>query len=90
MVTQYSDRDVPHVLEACERMEAHLTAAVVSNDARFVQHILGSTVNGTTYAGIRARTTGGRCCAAGRREWQERGDISVHIGPGHPPKRLVF
>ena len=32
--------------------------AVVSNDVRFVQHILGSTVNGTTYAGIRARTTG--------------------------------
>jgi 1-pyrroline-5-carboxylate dehydrogenase len=30
----------------------------VSNDVRFVQHILGSTVNGTTYAGIRARTTG--------------------------------
>lgn len=27
VVTQYSDRDVPHVLEACERMEAHLTAA---------------------------------------------------------------
>jgi hypothetical protein len=59
VVTQYSDRDVAHVLEACERMEAHLTAAVVSNDVRFVQHILGSTVNGTTYAGIRARTTGG-------------------------------
>lgn len=32
--------------------------AVVSNDVRFQQHILGSTVNGTTYAGIRARTTG--------------------------------
>lgn len=110
VVTQYSDHDVPHVLEACERMEAHLTAAgaragaggagsrgyrlppgtqahlrspppkpprpcllaptdththtrpaplaVVSNDVRFTQHILGSTVNGTTYAGIRARTTG--------------------------------
>lgn len=59
VITQYSDRDVPHVLEACERMEAHLTAAVVSNDIRFVQHVLGSTVNGTTYAGIRGRTTGG-------------------------------
>ncbi|PSC71715.1 aldehyde dehydrogenase [Micractinium conductrix] len=58
VVTQYGDHDVPHVLEACERMEAHLTAAVVSNDVRFTQHILGSTVNGTTYAGIRARTTG--------------------------------
>jgi len=27
VVTQYGDHDVPHVLEACERMEAHLTAA---------------------------------------------------------------
>ena len=27
VVTQYGDREVPHVLEACERMEAHLTAA---------------------------------------------------------------
>ncbi len=38
-----------------------LCPAVVSNDVRFVQHILGSTVNGTTYAGIRARTTGAYC-----------------------------
>lgn len=58
VVTQYGDGDVAHVLEACERMEQHLTAAVVSNDVRFVNHILGNTVNGTTYAGIRARTTG--------------------------------
>lgn len=58
VVTEYGPHDVPHVLEACERMEAHLTAAVVSNDVRFVNHILGNTVNGTTYAGIRARTTG--------------------------------
>lgn len=39
-------------------MTHHLTAAVVSNDIHFVQHVLGSTVNGTTYAGRRARTTG--------------------------------
>jgi 1-pyrroline-5-carboxylate dehydrogenase len=38
----------------------------VSNDVRFVQHILGSTVNGTTYAGIRARTTGASSLA-----WQQ-------------------
>ena len=37
---------------------------MVSNDVRFVQHILGSTVNGTTYAGIRARTTGALCSAS--------------------------
>jgi 1-pyrroline-5-carboxylate dehydrogenase len=58
VITEYSPSDVPHVLEACERMEAHLTAAVVSNDVQFVNHILANTVNGTTYAGIRARTTG--------------------------------
>ncbi|MFA5831278.1 MAG: aldehyde dehydrogenase family protein [Candidatus Paceibacterota bacterium] len=46
------------VLEACERMENHLTAAVVSDDPVFINRVLGATVNGTTYAGIRARTTG--------------------------------
>ena len=39
-------------------MENHLTAAVVSDDPVFINKVLGSTVNGTTYAGIRARTTG--------------------------------
>lgn len=58
VVTRYGDAELPLVLEACERMEAHLTAAVVSNDIRFTQRVLGGTVNGTTYAGMRARTTG--------------------------------
>jgi 1-pyrroline-5-carboxylate dehydrogenase len=39
-------------------MTHHLTAAVVSNDPVFTEKILGSTMNGTTYSGIRARTTG--------------------------------
>ena len=46
------------VLEACERMTNHLTAAVVSNDQEFCAEVVGRTVNGTTYTGIRARTTG--------------------------------
>lgn len=58
VVTEYSQEQLPMVLEACERMEHHLTAAVVSNDIHFVQHVLANTVNGTTYTGIRARTTG--------------------------------
>jgi len=58
VVTSYADNEVEHVLEACERMSHHLTAAVVSNDIGFTQKILGRTVNGTTYTGIRARTTG--------------------------------
>lgn len=58
VVTEYSDSQVPLVLEALERMTHHLTAAIVSNDINFVQHVLGHSVNGTTYAGVRARTTG--------------------------------
>jgi 1-pyrroline-5-carboxylate dehydrogenase len=61
VVTEYSDSELPAVLGALERMEHHLTAAVVSNDSAFLQHVLGNTVNGTTYAGIRARTTGVPC-----------------------------
>jgi len=33
-------------------------AAVVDNDPDFLNYVLGRTVNGTTYAGIKARTTG--------------------------------
>jgi len=58
ILTEYKHEDIPLVLDACERMHAHLTAAVVSNDLLFLQEILSNTVNGTTYAGIRARTTG--------------------------------
>ncbi|KAJ4771558.1 aldehyde dehydrogenase 12A1 [Rhynchospora pubera] len=58
VVTEYRNDELELVLEACERMHAHLTAAVVSNDPLFSQDVLGRSVNGTTYAGIRARTTG--------------------------------
>jgi len=58
IITSYGDKDIPLVLDILERMENHLTAAVVSDDPVFTNKILGSTVNGTTYAGIRARTTG--------------------------------
>jgi 1-pyrroline-5-carboxylate dehydrogenase len=53
-----SESDLIEVLNICERMENHLTAAVVSSDPDFTNRVLGATVNGTTYAGIRARTTG--------------------------------
>ncbi|KAL3787805.1 hypothetical protein HJC23_003554 [Cyclotella cryptica] len=58
VVTTFTDDEICHVLEACERMSHHLTAAVVSNDVDFQTAILANTVNGTTYAGRRARTTG--------------------------------
>ena len=41
-----------------EKMENHLTAAIVSNDVDFRRKLLSETVNGTTYVGNRARTTG--------------------------------
>lgn len=58
IITTYNDDDLDCVLEILERMENHLTAAVVSNDPIFLHKILGNTVNGTTYSGMRARTTG--------------------------------
>ena len=49
---------IGEVIPLLEAMENHLTAAVVSNDPNFLREVLGNTVNGVTYAGIRARTTG--------------------------------
>jgi 1-pyrroline-5-carboxylate dehydrogenase len=56
VITYYKDED--RVIEALERMSHHLTAAIVSNDVAFQTKMLAHTVNGTTYAGRRARTTG--------------------------------
>ena len=50
--------DLNKIKRMLERMDNHLTAAVVSNDPLFIQDIVGNTVNGTTYVGKRARTTG--------------------------------
>ena len=54
----YEDKDLSKVMEALEKIPQNLTAAIVSNDVHFQQKVLGSTVNGTTYAGMKARTTG--------------------------------
>ena len=56
--TWKSKDDLKLLLNICNRMEHHLTAGVVDNDPDFLNYVLGQTVNGTTYAGIRARTTG--------------------------------
>ena len=58
VVTFFNDDTLDLVLQALEGMSHHLTAAVVSNDVEFQQKVLANTVNGTTYAGRRARTTG--------------------------------
>lgn len=58
VVTYYNDETLDVVLEALEGMSHHLTAACVSNDPAFQSKILSNSVNGTTYVGRRARTTG--------------------------------
>jgi len=58
VVVDYGDDDLATVLGVLERMSHHLTAAVVSADVGFQQRVLAATVNGTTYCGMRARTTG--------------------------------
>lgn len=55
-MTEYSNED--DVLAVLEQIPHNLTAGVVSNNVRFVQKILANTVNGVTYAGVKARTTG--------------------------------
>ena len=58
VVTEWKDGETNLVLNALQRMSHHLTAGVVSNDPIFINEIVSNTVNGTTYAGLRARTTG--------------------------------
>lgn len=58
IVVRYDDRDLDGVLQFLECMSQHLTAAVVSSDVEFQNRILAATLNGTTYCGMRARTTG--------------------------------
>lgn len=57
VVIVYGDDDLDDVLEVLERISHHLTAAIVSADPVFQGRVLGATVNGTTYCGMRARTT---------------------------------
>ncbi len=45
VITEYSDEQLDLVLEATEKLEAHLTAAVVSNDARFTQKVCANSAS---------------------------------------------
>ncbi len=58
VIVEYEDGDLPRVLSILQKMTQHLTAAVVSRDVHFQERVLGATLNGTTYCGMRARTTG--------------------------------
>jgi 1-pyrroline-5-carboxylate dehydrogenase len=57
VVVVYRQDELDAVLAIMERISHHLTAAVVSADPVFQRRVLGATVNGTTYCGMRARTT---------------------------------
>ena len=58
VVVEYGDRDVDTIVNHINSFDHHLTAAVVSNDVTFNNRILGRTLNGTQYVGLKARTTG--------------------------------
>lgn len=58
VVTSFKDGELNDVLTLLASMDAKLTAAVVSSDPHFLHDVLSQTENGTTYAGLRARTTG--------------------------------
>jgi len=72
IIIVYEDNDLPIVKETLEQISQNLTAAIVSNDIFFQQDLLANTVNGTTYTGMRARTTG-----APQNHW---------FGPGGDPR----
>ena len=56
VITEYSDEQLDLVLEATEKLEAHLTAAVVSNDAQFTQKVCAN-------AGSLVDSVLVRCCS---------------------------
>jgi len=58
IIVFYDDKTTDLMFETIEKISARLTAAVVSNDVQFCNRALACTTNGTTYVGMRARTTG--------------------------------
>ncbi|HNP64435.1 MAG TPA: aldehyde dehydrogenase family protein [Woeseiaceae bacterium] len=58
IIVSYGSEDLDAVLSVFEQMSNNLTAAVVSANVGFQNQVLRATVNGTTYCGMRARTTG--------------------------------
>ncbi|MDP3734875.1 MAG: aldehyde dehydrogenase family protein [bacterium] len=74
IITTYGDQHIELLLRIIEHIKPRLAAAIVSNEHGFLNTMLGHTTNGTTYVGLRAKTTGapqnhwfGPCgpCAAG-------------------------
>eukprot|EP00928_Gymnodinium_smaydae_P013222 TRINITY_DN1483_c0_g1_i1.p1 TRINITY_DN1483_c0_g1~~TRINITY_DN1483_c0_g1_i1.p1 ORF type:complete len:560 (-),score=80.02 TRINITY_DN1483_c0_g1_i1:161-1840(-) len=57
VIVDWKEGQLPRVLEILNAMPNHLTAGVVSNDVLFINEVLANTISGTSYAGIRAKTT---------------------------------
>lgn len=64
VIVDWKEGQVDEVLRILNSMENHLTAGIVSNNMQFLNKMLSNTISGTTYAGIRARTT-----AAPQQHW---------------------
>jgi len=64
VIVDWKEGQLPLVIDLLNKCPNHLTAGIVSNDMHFINEILGNTISGTTYAGIRARTT-----AAPQQHW---------------------
>jgi len=58
LVVEYDDQSLFQVLKTINLMPHHLTAGIVSNDPKFINRLVSQTITGTTYVGLKARTTG--------------------------------
>jgi len=58
LVTEYKHDQMQQIVDMTEAIEHHLTASIVSNDPHFYNFFAKNTVNGVTYIGLNARTTG--------------------------------
>ena len=98
IITTYNNQSLGLALATINRMKSHLTAGIVSNNPDFYNYVLGRTVNGATYVGMRARTTGApewhhfgptgaNSAAIGTREaiinvWSQQRGIIFNTGTG--------
>jgi 1-pyrroline-5-carboxylate dehydrogenase len=55
VIVPYKSDQLKDVLRILNKMKHNLTAGVVSNDPLFLDHVLGQTINGTTYAGTASK-----------------------------------
>ena len=84
MITEYSDEQLPLVLEATEKLTAHLTAAVVSNDPLFTQQARRCCLWDLSAAQAATRPVSARPEQQGS-DFCRRGVLVPPVCVGHPP-----